>query len=219
MTGAQSPTTRLLLRCGAVAGPLFVLVVLGQDYTRPGFDPRIHLLSLLSLGDFGWIQVANFVGAGVLNVLYAIGLRRRLQPGRAAAAAPILITIYGIGLIAVGFFTTDPNLGYPPGAVTPTGPTPHGAIHALGGLVIFLSLAGALLAFGRRFWSRGDRGWALYVVLTAILLLAVFFGTISNSEWMARGLRLGTLVGWLAASAVAVQLLGSSEPASRRAPS
>jgi hypothetical membrane protein len=205
------------LRCGAVAGPLFVLLVLAQDYTRPGFDPRVHLLSLLSLGDLGWIQMANFAGAGILNVLYAIGLRRRLHPGPGAAAAPILIAIYGIGLIAVGFFTTDPALGYPPGAVTPTGPSPHGAIHALGGLIIFLSLSGSLFAFGRRFWSRGERAWASYVVLSAIVLLAVFFGTISNSEWMARGLRLGTLVGWLAASAVGVRLLGERDRPDERA--
>lgn len=213
MAAARSgPITMALLRCGAIAGPLFVFVALIQDYTRPGFDPRIHLLSLLSLGDQGWVQMANFVGAGVLNVLFAIGLRRNLHPGRAAAAAPILIAIYGIGLVAVGIFTTDPSHGYPPGAVMPTEPTAHGAIHALGGLVIFLSLSGALLAFGRRFWSRGQRVWAAYVVLSALVLLSVFFGTISNAEWMARGLRLGTLVGWLAASAVAVKLLGDSNP-------
>jgi len=202
-----SPTTRILLRCGAVAGPLFVLIVLVEDYTRAGFDPRIHLLSQLSLGDLGWIQVANFVGAGVLNLLFAIGLRRRLHPGKAGLAAPILIAIYGLGLVAVGIFTTDPGHGYPPGAVATSGPSPHGAVHALGGLIVFLSLAGALIAFARRFWSEQRRGWSAYAVLSAVVLLMVFFGTINNAEWMARGLRLGTLVGWLAASAVGVNLL------------
>ena len=46
--------TRLLLLCGAIAGPLFIFTLLVQDYTRPGFDPRLDLLSLLSLGDWGW---------------------------------------------------------------------------------------------------------------------------------------------------------------------
>ena len=33
--------TRILLLCGAIAGPLFIFTVLIQDYTRPGFDPRL----------------------------------------------------------------------------------------------------------------------------------------------------------------------------------
>ncbi len=41
---------RTLLLCGAIAGPLFVLIVLIQDYTRSSFDPRLQPLSLLSLG-------------------------------------------------------------------------------------------------------------------------------------------------------------------------
>jgi hypothetical protein len=50
------------------------------------------------------------------------------------------------------------------------------------------------------------------VVLSAAVLLGVFFGTISSPEWMARGLRLGTLAGWLAASAAAVKLLSDTDP-------
>src|SRR5947209_14375922 len=64
--------TRLLLLCGAIAGPLFIFTVLIQDYTRPGFDPRLDPLSLLSLGDWGWVQMVNFALAGVLNLLYAV---------------------------------------------------------------------------------------------------------------------------------------------------
>ena len=37
--------TRILLLCGAIAGPLFILTVLIQDYTRPAFDPRLEPLS------------------------------------------------------------------------------------------------------------------------------------------------------------------------------
>ena len=56
----RSPA-KILLLCGAVAGPVFVLAVLVQDSTRPGFNPRVQPLSLLSLGEWGWIQVVNFV--------------------------------------------------------------------------------------------------------------------------------------------------------------
>src|SRR5258708_2282626 len=75
--------TRILLLCGAIAGPLFIFTVLIQDYTRPGFDPRLDPLSLLSLGNWGWVQIVNFALAGVLNLLYAVCLWRRLHPGTA----------------------------------------------------------------------------------------------------------------------------------------
>ena len=53
--------TETLLRCGIAAGPLYILVGLGQILTREGFDMRRHPLSLLSNGELGWIQIANFL--------------------------------------------------------------------------------------------------------------------------------------------------------------
>src|SRR5258708_34389496 len=118
--------TRILLLCGAIAGPLFLLTLLIQDSTRPGFDPRLDPLSLLSLGDWGWVQIGNFVLAGVLNLLYATGLWRKLHPGRAGTWGPFLIGSYGLGLIVVGVFRTDPAHGFPPGVLASSGPSWHG---------------------------------------------------------------------------------------------
>src|SRR5437879_3099403 len=154
--------TRILLLCGAIAGPLFILTVLIQDYTRPGFDPRLQPLSLLSLGDWGWVQIANFVLAGVLNLLYAGGLWRRLHPGPAGTWGPLLIGAYGLGLIAVGVFRTDPANGFPPGAIASTGPSWHGVHHALGGLFVFVVLAAALGVCVPFFLWRMERCWASY---------------------------------------------------------
>ena len=203
--------TRILLLCGAIAGPLFLLTVLIQDYTRPAFDPRLEGLSLLSLGEWGWVQIANFVLAGVLNLLYAVGLWRRLHPGRAGTWGPLLIGAYGLGLIAVGVFRTAPADGFPPGAIASTGPSWHGAIHALGGLFVFLVLAAALAVFARLFLARKERWWAFYCIASAVLLLLFFFGGINSAVLMARFLRLGTLVGWMAASVIAIKLLSAKE--------
>src|SRR5438876_5695531 len=148
--------TRILLLCGAIAGPLFILIALIQDYTRAGFDQRLQPLSLLSLGDWGWVQIANFALAGALNVLYAVGLWRRLHRGRGGTWAPILIGVYGLGLITVGVFTTDPAYGFPQGVIAPAVPSWHGIIHALGGLVVFLVLTAALAVFGRLFLARKE---------------------------------------------------------------
>ncbi len=203
--------TRILLLCGAIAGPLFIFTVLIQDYTRPGFDPRLDPLSLLSLGDWGWVQIVNFVLAGVLNLLYAVGLWRRLHTGRAGTWGPILIGAYGFGLILVGVFRTDPANGFPPGAIAPTGPSWHGVIHALGGLFVFVVLAAALGVFVRFFLERKERWWAFYCLASAVLLLLIFFTGFSNAAFMARTLRLATLIGWMAASLVAIKLLSTPD--------
>lgn len=199
--------TRRLLLCGAIAGPLFVLTALIQDYTRPGFDPRVYLLSLHSLGDWGWVQIVNFVLAGLLNLLYAVGLWRRLHRGPAGTWGPLLIGAYGLGLVAVGIFTTDPVNGFPPGASKPAQPSWHGAIHALGGLFIFVVLAAALAVFTRLFLARIERWWAFYCLASAILLLLIFFGSFTNPALTPGLLRLGVLVGWMGASVVAIKLL------------
>lgn len=203
--------TRFLLLCGAAAGPLFLFIVLIQDYTRPGFDPRLDPLSLLSLGNLGWIQIVNFALAGALNLLFAVGLWRQLHPGRAGTWGPILIGAYGLGLIIVSIFRTDPSNGFPPGIPAATHPSWHGAIHALGGLFVFVMLAAALAVFVRLFLARKEYWWAFYCLASAVLLLFIFFTGFTSAAFMARTLRLATLIGWMAASLVAVKLLSTPD--------
>lgn len=199
--------TKTLLLCGALAGPLFILVVILEDYSQPGFDPRMHMLSLHALGDWGWVQIVNFVGAGVLNVLYAAGLWRTLRPGRAGTATAILIAAYGLGLVTVGVFSTDPAGGFPPGSVAPTAPSGHGVVHALGALFVFVFLAAAIGSLGSSFLARGERGWGAYCIASAVVIMVLFFGGISDAEWMARLIRLATLIGWMAPALCARKLL------------
>lgn len=82
-TTPRADRTRTLLACGVLAGPLFLSTVLAQALTRDGFDARRHPLSLLSLGDLGWIQIANFIIVGILATTSAVGMRRMLRDGRA----------------------------------------------------------------------------------------------------------------------------------------
>ena len=112
---APSTETARLLACGVVAGPLFLAVLMIQAFTREGFDLSRHPLSLLSLGDLGWIQIANFVVTGALFVACAIGMRRVLRPGRSGTWAPRLVGAFGVGLIVAGVFTTDAGCRLPTG--------------------------------------------------------------------------------------------------------
>ena len=176
--GASTATTngtRALLACGVVAGPLFVVVALVQVLTREGFDLGRHPLSLLSLGDLGWIQIANFVVAGLLSVAFAVGLRRVLHPGRGSTWGPLLLGGYGVGLIAGGVFVADPALGFPPGAPAgiPDQLSWHAALHAIAPLLAFLSLIVACLVLARRFATLGHRGWAGYSAAAGVSLLGI----------------------------------------------
>jgi hypothetical protein len=96
-----------LLACGAVAGPIYVAVTLAQALTRDGFDLTRHAFNVLTTGDLGWIQMANLALAGVLTVLFAVGVGRVLRPGRGARWGLRLLGLYGVGLIVGGMLSSD----------------------------------------------------------------------------------------------------------------
>src|SRR5579862_8828845 len=117
--------TRLL--AGVAIAPFFYAVAVAQMLVRTGFDIRLHAISVLSLGTWGWIQVANFIITGVLALLCAQGVRMALWGGTAGTWGPLLIGVFGVGLIVGGLFRPDPGRGFPPGApaAIPTSMSPH----------------------------------------------------------------------------------------------
>ncbi|MFI7606714.1 DUF998 domain-containing protein [Micromonospora sp. NPDC049366] len=167
--------TRALLRCGIVAGPIFVLTFLVDGATRDDYDPLRHPVSSLALGDHGWTQTANFLLCGLLTLLFAVGARRALRPGRASTWGPLLIGVWAVGLLVAGTFTTDPVSGYPPG--TPDAPTAYstsGTLHDGAALVAFPALTAAFFVLTRRFAGQRRRGWAIYSALSGLVFLAGF---------------------------------------------
>jgi len=64
----------------------------------------------------GWIQIANFMASGALVIAGAVRIRRVLGGKRAGSWGPLLLAIYGLGLIGAGIFRADPASGFPPGA-------------------------------------------------------------------------------------------------------
>ena len=61
----------------------------------------------------GWVQIANFVGSGLLMLGFAVGLRRVLRSSRGGTWEPLLIGLYGCGLIVAGLFVPVPGMGLP----------------------------------------------------------------------------------------------------------
>jgi hypothetical protein len=152
---------------------LFVVAFLIEGATSPGYDPMRHPVSLLSLGDGGWRQVANFLVDGLLLLGFAVGVYKVLQElGTPSTAGPLLLAIFAIGVMGAGVFSTDPGGGYPPG--TRYEPSLHGTLHDLVSLVVFTVLPLACLLFARRFAVWGERAWAIYSAITGTLLAALF---------------------------------------------
>src|SRR5262245_1648165 len=174
----QTLSTRALLACGAVAGPMYVMVTMAQALTRDGFDLRQHRFSWLTAGDLGWIHRSNMVLVGLLTVLLAIGVRRMMRTGRGAVWGPRLLALFGLAYVIGGLLTADPVAGFPPGT-TPelVHKTWHGALqNASRGASSLLLIATSLVIAGW-FAGQGRRGWAwfygaaipaVFVALTAV---------------------------------------------------
>ena len=206
---STSTTTRSLLACGAVAGPLWAVVSLAQAVTRDGFDLTRHPLSALSNGSLGWLQITNFLVAGVLSVAGAAGLRRALRGTRGGAWVPRLAGVSGIGLIAAGVFVMDPADGFPVG--TPAGMSAtlswHSYAHFAAGTVTFIALIAACYVLARHFGSAGNRGQAIAAIVAGTALLI-------GDGWAMSGGKAGSLT--LAVGAIAAMLFISATAARYR---
>jgi hypothetical protein len=201
----------VLLLCGVVAGPLYVLAGAIQMLVRAGFDPTRHALSLMSNGDLGWVQIANFLVTGILVIACSLGMRQLLHPGRGGTLGPILVGLYGLGLIGAGIFVADPALGFPPG--TPEGPpavvTRAGMLHFVSGGVGFLGLIGACFVFARRFAAWQQRGWAVYSMATGLIFFVAFLGIASGSKksWLIVAFTAAVVLAWSWLSLVSARLM------------
>jgi len=206
---SHSKLTNALLACGMIAGPFYIVVGVIQALTRPGFDILRHDLSLLANGDLGWIQITNLLVSGLLVIAFALGMRRVLHGSRGGTWGPLLVGVYGLGLIGAGFFTADPAFGFPPGT-PPDAHTIswHGLLHFITAGIGFLALIAACMVMARRFASQGLRGWAIYSVVSGILFFAAFVGvaTGSGQSWSVIGFWIGVLFIWAWISILAARL-------------
>ena len=174
MRDEQSVATGRLLLCGVVAGPLFLAVWLVQVLVNDGFDPSRHPLSLLSLGDLGWIQITNFLVTGGLLILAAVGMRSAMAGGPGYVWGPLFVGAFGAGLVVAGIFPTDAGAGFPAGA--PLG-TPdmswHGLVHEIGFGVASVSWIAACVVFARRFSAVGPRRWVVLSITAPVAALVI----------------------------------------------
>jgi hypothetical protein len=198
--------TRRLVSCGLVAGPLFVLTFLVEGALKgSGYDALRHPVSSLALGDHGWVQVANFLVAGVLTMAFAVGLWRS-----GLRAGAVLIGVWGVGLLGAGVFVTDPVSGFPVGTPATSDYTTSGALHDGFSLPAFLALAAVQVVLSR---GQGWK-WLTYSLLSATAFLVTFLLASSGFSQTASlvvvaGLfqRLAVTIGWAWTAVLAFRVL------------
>lgn len=215
MDVSTSRLDRVLLAAGF--GPtLFTAVLLAESFTRPGYDPWSHFGSELANGERGWTVIGAFVIAGVCTLAFAVGLRRSLAPGRAAVTGPVLVGLFGIGLIIAGAFVVDPKPGYPQGSASAA--TLVGAIHDGNLFTTWLAMTAAMAVMARRFAIEpGGRPWTWYTIAAAAVslgalmtALAVFDSATQTGSWHGLWQRLAITVGFTWFGAVAIRRLRQS---------
>jgi hypothetical protein len=176
-----------LLVAGALSGAVFYGLIIGQAVLRPGFDILHHPISLLTLGEAGWIQRVAFAVAGLLVLLGVRGMSvSNAGEGARSRWIPILLSLFGLGTILAGLFVPDPAFGFPPGTpdVAPATMSTASIIHGLSFDVAFLALIVATFVSARGSIREGDRGAARFSIgLGLVMPIVIVMGFLTPS-WM-----------------------------------
>jgi Protein of unknown function (DUF998) len=203
-TGAECTpgerVTRSLLGWGMVAGPFYVITSLIHAVLRDGFDLTRHPWSLLANGPTGWVHVANLILTGLMVGAAAVGFRRAMPSGTGHRTVPILLGVFGLGMITSGIFRADPMDGFPLGtpAGPPVSPTLSGVLHLAGGGLGFLAFIVATFVMARRFTEAAQRFRAVGSAATGVAYLAAFVGISTGSTTPVVNLAFtaAVLIGW-----------------------
>jgi len=167
--------TRSLLGWGVVAGIFYLVVGIAQGLVRDGFSFAEHPLSLLMLGDFGWIQRTNLILTGMMVIAAAVGFRRAMTPDKRAKRTGIALGVYGLALIGAGIFPPDPVNGFPEASSTAEATT-NGVLHLTFGGIGFIALATAALFLVGWYRGRDESSSATRSRLAGIVILVAFLG-------------------------------------------
>lgn len=194
----DAAVTRSLLGYGVVAGVCYLTIGLILAATRDGFDLARHPLSLLMLGEGGWMQRANLIVAGAMVLAASVGFARALRASSLGRRAATLLGVYGGALVVSGVFAPDPMEGFPPGS-TDGGVSLHGLLHLASGAVGFVSLAWACLVVAAWSSTRGASGMHSYSRLSAAIIAGGFVTGAALSSGTAGIVALWAAVvaGWL----------------------
>lgn len=168
----RSAVTRSMLGWGVVAGPFYLVFALILALTRDGFDLSKHALSLLTLGEGGWLQTLNFALTGIMVIVAGWGLLRAVEGRGRGAGIAVIVAGAAIGL--AGVFRPDPMAGFPAGGEATV--SMSGILHLILGATEFIAFAVAAFLLARFFVLRGERRRAAWSRIAGVVIVAAFAG-------------------------------------------
>lgn len=154
---------------------LFIVMFLLQGPFRGAYSPLKFAVSSLSIGEYGWIQRANFMISGMLIFFGAFGFKAATPLLQQRVWIIRLMALSGVGLMGAGIFSSDAVYGYPlnePLALAQF--TWRGHLHDLFSMLFFIGLPVTLFKMHHRFRSAKSVFWAKYTLVSAIAMLAFF---------------------------------------------
>lgn len=199
--------TRSLLGYGVVSGFVYLAfgVVLGA--TRDGFEFARHPLSLLMLGDHGWLQRLNLVLSGAMVVAAALGVTRFAKAHPDLRWGSRCLFGYAACLIASACFAPDAMAGFPPGSPNGDGSL-GGVLHMAFGACGFISVAIAALFAAHWHRKQGRQVDANRSRVAAAMMLGGFIGgaALSTSTTGIALLWVAVVAAWVWLAVFAVDL-------------
>lgn len=130
---------------------------------RPDYHPSYHTGSELTLGERGWVQIANFLQMEIGMFAFAFGVNWALEDPIGAT----LLALFALGLVVAGIFRPDPLRNYPLHAAAEV--TWRGRLHNATGPLMFLALAAACLVLAGSL----EGPWRIYTMITAVVGVAL----------------------------------------------
>jgi hypothetical membrane protein len=183
---------RGLLSCGAGGAALFVLTLFVNDALKPDYEPTRDYVSEAAIGPGAWVQITNFLTAGMLIAASSFAMVRAINAWTAR-----LVLVFGVCLALAGIFVSDP--------VPQDRATWQGTTHNIVSIVAFTSLT--LACFTAIRWQL-TRWWRRYCVVSgmAVPVLFVISGGVPDTTGVWQ--RLTIVVGWTWLAVLAIRASG-----------
>ncbi len=157
---------------GIIAPIVFVLIFTIEGLFRENYSATKNFISELSIGDRGWIQIANFLIFGFLFFVFNVGLMQEFRKRGLSLTGPILFLILASCYFFSGPFVTDP------GTIFTQQKSVHGIIHGVLGAMVFLLMTVSSWTFLKLFKKEKEfkslKNVTLFFAIILTLSLTVF---------------------------------------------
>lgn len=91
-----------------VGSVLYVAVFTAKGWLQPDYNSVSMFISQLALGQWGWVQNANFIFFGSSVLLFALGAAIEFGSTRTARSGVTMLALIGVSMVGSGFFVIDP---------------------------------------------------------------------------------------------------------------